>query len=529
MPKVYTLFTWQADGGNSVCLCEVSGVKMGKSKKDYREEVEYHTGYDSAPSSEDDDASSSSSDSPSSSNSSSRDSSNSEEERRQRRHVKRKSSKVKREKRSKRANSSEDEDEEEQQQKRKRARHTVEEHPDEWRHRGSSGSRRKKHHHHHHHRKHKHKHRRHRRHHSEERGSRGGDGRNLERPLDGRKGREVDERRARERLEPERERRPPREERKDRKEEKRSREKGRNDASRPVKSKWDDEDDSLSSDINRRIKVEPGLEKEDSEGWNGEYEESNSRGRKQKHQQQRRRQHAEESVRPTQRVKEETGSRSSWDNSNSTANSENGRTTWGPGGDGGAGGGDGGGNDNFEGGEEERQKPNLSVTGKLAEDTNMYNGVVIKYSQPSEARKPKRRWRWYIFKGDEELPFLPLHRQSAYLIGRDRKVADIPTDHPSCSKQHAVLQYRLVSYNREDGTKGRTVKPYILDLGSANGTFVNNRRIDSKKFVELLEKDVVKFGYSSREYILLHEGSKGDDEDMPDTGADLSPVSLLRS
>jgi hypothetical protein len=34
-----------------------------------------------------------------------------------------------------------------------------------------------------------------------------------------------------------------------------------------------------------------------------------------------------------------------------------------------------------------------------------------------------------------------LHRrQSMYLFGRERRVADIPTDHPSCSKQHAVIQ-----------------------------------------------------------------------------------------
>lgn len=66
----------------------------------------------------------------------------------------------------------------------------------------------------------------------------------------------------------------------------------------------------------------------------------------------------------------------------------------------------------------------------------------------------------YIFKGEEDLPYLPLHRQSAYLIGRDRKVADIPTDHPSCSKQHAVLQYRLVTYTRGDGTKSKWGSPY---------------------------------------------------------------------
>merc|ERR1712179_203047 len=177
---------------------------------------------------------------------------------------------------------------------------------------------------------------------------------------------------------------------------------------------------------------------------------------------------------------------------------------------------------------EDKEKPSLALSGKLTEDTNTYNGVVIKYSQPLEARKPKRRWRWYIFKGDDEMPFLPLHRQSAFLIGRDRKIVDIPSDHPSSSKQHAVLQYRLVSYTREDGTKGRTVKPYILDLESANGTYVNNKRIEARRYYELKEKDCVKFGFSSREYVLLHEGSK-DDEAEEDAGVpDLSPVSLLR-
>ena len=49
-----------------------------------------------------------------------------------------------------------------------------------------------------------------------------------------------------------------------------------------------------------------------------------------------------------------------------------------------------------------------------------------------------------MFKGEESLPVMHLHRQSAYLIGKDRKVADIPVDHPSCSRQHAAFQYRAV-------------------------------------------------------------------------------------
>lgn len=169
----------------------------------------------------------------------------------------------------------------------------------------------------------------------------------------------------------------------------------------------------------------------------------------------------------------------------------------------------------------EKEKPNFEVSGKLTEDMNTVNGVVIKYSEPQDAKKPKRRWRLYPFKGEKALPTLYIHRQSAYLMGRDRKVADIPLDHPSCSKQHAALQYRLVPYQKEGGIEGRRIRPYIIDLESANGTFVNNVKLEPRRYHELLEKDVVRFGFSTREYVLLHEHSKddSDDDDVPLTNA----------
>lgn len=166
---------------------------------------------------------------------------------------------------------------------------------------------------------------------------------------------------------------------------------------------------------------------------------------------------------------------------------------------------------------QEKEKPNFELSGKLTEEVNTFNGVVIKYSEPQDARKPKRRWRLYTFKGEKELPTLYIHRQSAYLMGRDRKVADIPLDHPSCSKQHAALQYRLVSYQKEGGLESRRIRPYLIDLDSANGTFVNNVKLEPRRYHELLERDVIRFGFSSREYVLLHEQSKDDDldDDVP--------------
>jgi smad nuclear-interacting protein 1 len=44
-----------------------------------------------------------------------------------------------------------------------------------------------------------------------------------------------------------------------------------------------------------------------------------------------------------------------------------------------------------------------------------------------------------------------------------------------------------------------------MDLQSTNGTFINGERIPDSRYVELKAMDCVKFGSSSREYVLLHD------------------------
>jgi len=84
-------------------------------------------------------------------------------------------------------------------------------------------------------------------------------------------------------------------------------------------------------------------------------------------------------------------------------------------------------------------------------------------------------------------------------------VADIPTDHPTCSKQHAVLQFRQVTVRNELGQPALEVKPYIIDLESANGTYLNNDKIEPRRYIELRQSDCLRFAESTREYILLAE------------------------
>jgi smad nuclear-interacting protein 1 len=157
----------------------------------------------------------------------------------------------------------------------------------------------------------------------------------------------------------------------------------------------------------------------------------------------------------------------------------------------------------------EKEKPSLKPSGKLLEDTNMVNGVVVKYVEPPEAKVPKVMWQLHPFrnqegKDPEPLPVMHIHRRSCYLIGRDRKVVQFPMDHPSCSKQHAALQFRSLPYTKPSGERSRRTKPYIIDLESANGTFLNDDKLESTRYYELKHGDEIRFGFSSRSFVILN-------------------------
>ncbi|KAM0805236.1 SMAD/FHA domain-containing protein [Usnea florida] len=155
----------------------------------------------------------------------------------------------------------------------------------------------------------------------------------------------------------------------------------------------------------------------------------------------------------------------------------------------------------------EKQKPNYNPTGALAAETNTVanTSIVLKYNEPPESRlpPPSAPWRLYVFKGPDLLETLPLHERSCWLFGRERAVVDFPVEHPSASKQHAVLQFRWSEKRDEWGGKVGGVRLYVIDLESANGTAVNGGRVPERRFVEVRSGDVITFGESTREYVLM--------------------------
>jgi len=74
------------------------------------------------------------------------------------------------------------------------------------------------------------------------------------------------------------------------------------------------------------------------------------------------------------------------------------------------------------------------------------------------------------------------------LFGRGVE-ADIKVEHESCSKKHAQLVFANNQW-------------HLKDLQSTNGTKKNNQPISPNQDVTLSRGDVIKFAFSSRDYIL---------------------------
>ncbi|KAI1097973.1 SMAD/FHA domain-containing protein [Jackrogersella minutella] len=157
-----------------------------------------------------------------------------------------------------------------------------------------------------------------------------------------------------------------------------------------------------------------------------------------------------------------------------------------------------------------KEKPNYGNSGALAAASNSIvqsdgSKIVLKYHEPPEARKasPKDQWKLFVFKGEDIIDTVPISGRSCWLVGREMAVVDLPAEHPSISKQHAVIQFRYIEKRNEYGDRIGKVKPYLIDLESANGTMLNGKRVPESRYLELREKDMIQFGQSTREYVVM--------------------------
>ncbi|KAK2826383.1 hypothetical protein Q5P01_020597 [Channa striata] len=113
-----------------------------------------------------------------------------------------------------------------------------------------------------------------------------------------------------------------------------------------------------------------------------------------------------------------------------------------------------------------------------------------------------------ILKNGSIVDTIPLTHRSYYVVGR-LPVCDVSLEHPSISRYHAVIQYRGRAGDGDSVGEERGF--YVHDLGSTHGTVVNKNKIPPKTYIRLRVGHVLKFGGSTRLFIL--QGPEFDEEE----------------
>ncbi|XP_069811496.1 kanadaptin isoform X2 [Dendropsophus ebraccatus] len=128
----------------------------------------------------------------------------------------------------------------------------------------------------------------------------------------------------------------------------------------------------------------------------------------------------------------------------------------------------------------------------------------IPYREPAWSGLPEALYSLEVLKGGSILSTKSLNGASWTVFGR-LPTCHVSLEHPSVSRYHAILQYRSVPGTEPDEGPGF----YVFDLGSTHGTFINKQRIQPKSYCRFRVGHVLKFGGSTRLFVL-----QGPDEDQ---------------
>uniref|UniRef100_W5NKQ4 Solute carrier family 4 member 1 adaptor protein n=1 Tax=Lepisosteus oculatus TaxID=7918 RepID=W5NKQ4_LEPOC len=123
----------------------------------------------------------------------------------------------------------------------------------------------------------------------------------------------------------------------------------------------------------------------------------------------------------------------------------------------------------------------------------------LPYTEPPWGGLAETSYYFEILKNGTILDTVPLTERSFFVFGRLPN-CDVSLEHPSISRYHAVVQYRRRA--GEEGVIGEEKGFYAFDLSSTHGTFVNKNKIPPKTYIRLRVGHVLKFGGSTRLFIL---------------------------
>lgn len=131
----------------------------------------------------------------------------------------------------------------------------------------------------------------------------------------------------------------------------------------------------------------------------------------------------------------------------------------------------------------------LAAEPAAAPSTNVGGGQST-WQPPDWAVEPRPGLYWLdVVKDGDVVEKINLEKRRN-IFGRQAIMCDFVLDHPSVSRQHAVV------------VQHKNGSVYVIDLGTVHGTFVANERLSKDSPVELEVGQSLKFAASTRSYVL---------------------------
>ena len=122
--------------------------------------------------------------------------------------------------------------------------------------------------------------------------------------------------------------------------------------------------------------------------------------------------------------------------------------------------------------------------------------AVIPYKEPLWGGITDKSYYFEVIKNGAVAERVELTTKSYYVFGR-LPSCDHSMDHPSLSRYHAIIQHCA-----KTNSEGHDLGWYLYDLDSTHGTWINKNKVTPRVYHRLRVGYVVKFGGSTRLYIL---------------------------
>lgn len=139
----------------------------------------------------------------------------------------------------------------------------------------------------------------------------------------------------------------------------------------------------------------------------------------------------------------------------------------------------------------------------------------LQYNIPESSNLPPIEYTLEVLRNGSIIDYISLSHRPYTVFGRSPD-SDVVLEHPTISRYHAIVQYK------SEFEHGQPAGIYLYDCGSTHGTFINKKRLEPKVYVRIKIGYIIKFGQSTRLYLVQGDAEAEAEHINTSTGDDVT-------